>query len=600
MIANPQELKEVEELKLLSQKFPRSSILILDNLQDAQIVQALLHSDLNIQFIAEFAATNDFFNKLHLVQKERNLQKNKLEIKKSVSQKYKDLTAFNANLEKMVDENTFHLKQSHNEEKLKLKQERNLVQFILEMQKTLDFEEAFLQIRRQLKTFKKVFEIVVFQSDSTGSQMSYVQQRQVKTENWMQPLAELNEPLWLSTQDQLQLASWISRPINRVMRVPLTSSPHRSELWLELIGTDAESADLLKTAEEIFKISRMVFDRIYSDDSVALVSQRWLQIFDGLKEPVAIISDEYDLIRANAKFYKKEKSVKCYESFAGRTSPCEGCPLSQQYEQTSGPQQIQSQGKFYAVHSHAVGPRRFVHYYEDVTQSRTLYARLIQTEKLGALGALAGQVAHELNNPLSGIKSLSQILKAELDPEGQVYTDLNEVEKAATRCQNIIHQLLEFTKDEGVEAVDCSLDDIIEKTLPLLKVAMRSHRVNIQLQAREKKLKLEPQLIQQVIFNLVQNACQAMVNPGQISISTREEVGFIVFEIQDTGPGVPEEVQARLFEAFFTTKKVGSGTGLGLYLSKKIIERFHGQLTFHSNAYGTVFTGRLPFKESNK
>ena len=122
----------------------------------------------------------------------------------------------------------------------------------------------------------------------------------------------------------------------------------------------------------------------------------------------------------------------------------------------------------------------------------------------------------------------------------------------------------------------------------------------MRLNAKEQTLHVEPQLLQQVIFNLIQNACQAMPQAGTLQIVTRLDSDYVYFEVQDTGPGIPEEVKPRLFEAFFTTKPAGAGTGLGLYLSRKIVERFHGQLTFESNSKGTLFSARWPLRNLNQ
>ena len=477
------------------------------------------------------------------------------------------------------------------------KQERELAQFILEMQRTIAVDEIFIQLRKKVKTQKKIFEIYFYQKDESKSILLYFNQGRVKIQKIESLGDSMAEPAWLKNSQQMQLAQVFARPLNRVIRFPLAENVNTVEVWLEVIGTDSNIQEYVYPLMEIFKITKMVMDRVLSDEILSIESQRWINIFDALKEPVAVISNDFKIIRSNSKFQKRKSSAKCYEKFAGRQSPCEGCPLVVQMDSGSHKKQssqIQVDEQFYSVHSHAISESRFVHYYENVTAERTLYARLIQTEKLGALGALAGQVAHELNNPLSGIKNLSQVIKSDLNSEEQIYQDLSEVEKAASRCQNIIRQLLEFTKEEGLETSACRFDEIIQKTLPLLKTAMRLHRIHIDLQAGEALVMVEPQLIQQVVFNLVNNACQAMIQPGTLSIRSRCVDSIIEFDVEDTGPGIPENIQARLFEAFFTTKKVGTGTGLGLYLSQKILERFKGTLDFQTSPQGTQFVGRLP------
>jgi len=196
---------------------------------------------------------------------------------------------------------------------------------------------------------------------------------------------------------------------------------------------------------------------------------------------------------------------------------------------------------------------------------------------------LAGNIAHELNNPLTGLKSLAQVLRSEIKAESQIAQDLFEIEKAAGRCQKIIRNLLDFVYERSHQLSPVNLDELVERTLPFLKTALRMHRLQKDLRAPNFFVLAEPQLLQQVIFNLIHNACQAMQKPGSLTIRTelinQDQVRLWV---EDTGPGIEPHFIERIFEPFFTTKKEGSGTGLGLSLSKEIIERFHGQIGVES------------------
>jgi two-component system NtrC family sensor kinase len=106
---------------------------------------------------------------------------------------------------------------------------------------------------------------------------------------------------------------------------------------------------------------------------------------------------------------------------------------------------------------------------------------------------------------------------------------------------------------------------------------------------------VESQLMQQVIFNLVKNACQAIQDQGEVTVSSRGSQSWAVLEVKDTGCGIPEDLKERIFEPFFTTKAEGEGTGLGLSLSRDFVRRFGGELEFESDANrGSVFRVRLP------
>jgi signal transduction histidine kinase len=230
---------------------------------------------------------------------------------------------------------------------------------------------------------------------------------------------------------------------------------------------------------------------------------------------------------------------------------------------------------------------------------------MVQGEKMAAIGLLAGNIAHELNNPLTGIRSLAQVLLGELAekrpvPE-QLVEDMMEVEKAASRSQRIIENLLDFSRG-GTEQkqVRISLNEIVRRTLPMLKTSIREHRSEILLSDEEGMVRVEPHLMQQVVFNLVNNACQAMHDPGQITIRTEVIVDsasrrWCNLHVIDTGTGIPQEILESIFEPFFTTKERGKGTGLGLSMSKSVIEKFGGDIQVKSEVgVGTEFVVRLP------
>ncbi len=262
--------------------------------------------------------------------------------------------------------------------------------------------------------------------------------------------------------------------------------------------------------------------------------------------------------------------------------------------------QIQVGSRILEVHSYPIllegGGQitNVVNQYVDITQSRELYLRMLQSEKMGAIGLLAGHIAHELNNPLTGLRSLSQVLIA-TTPEGELKSDLQEIEKATARSQQIIRNLLDFSAEGEQARRLTTYDQIVEKTAPMLKAVMRIHRQEFDLETKDAFIEVEPHLLQQVFFNLVNNACQAMKDPGVLSVRSFVEGSKVVLQVEDSGPGIPEAIREKIFEPFFTTKKEGLGTGLGLSLTKKIVESFGGEIRLKSEiGKGSRFEVRLP------
>ena len=145
------------------------------------------------------------------------------------------------------------------------------------------------------------------------------------------------------------------------------------------------------------------------------------------------------------------------------------------------------------------------------------------------------------------------------------------------------------------------LNEIAKRTLPFLKSATGKFRSDIELSAEELPVKVEPHLLQQVIFNLVNNACQAMKDKGEISVRTHKEDAWAILEVRDTGPGIDHQLKDRIFEPFFTTKVEGEGTGLGLSLSRDFVRQFGGDLDFVSeHGQGTTFRVRLPLESRHE
>jgi signal transduction histidine kinase len=339
---------------------------------------------------------------------------------------------------------------------------------------------------------------------------------------------------------------------------------------------------------------------------------QWEQTFDGIKDPIAIVDVDYSVVRANRHFpvltrHGRIFETHCHRVFSETERPCSGCPVEFALK-TRQPQrgQIRRGDQYFDVYSYPIQlnhdsvTTNVINHYVDVTKARELNGRMIQNEKMAAIGHLAGHIAHELNNPLTGIRSLAQVLMAEVPKTGSLHDDILEVEKASERSQKIIENLLAFSRggtDQKQERI--ALNDIVRRTLPMLKTAMREHRSEVNLEANDAQVTVEPHLMQQVVFNLVNNACQAMPDIGSISLTTQVEYDsrgdWCVLKVSDTGTGIPQEIIDSIFEPFFTTKEQGRGTGLGLSMSRSVIEKFGGEIEVASTVgQGSTFIVRLP------
>ena len=223
--------------------------------------------------------------------------------------------------------------------------------------------------------------------------------------------------------------------------------------------------------------------------------------------------------------------------------------------------------------------------------------RIMQSEKMAALGQLAGGGAHEINNPMTVILGYTQVIEKRINEDSPLFGPVKSIEKAVDRCKNLIGSLLTFSRIEKKEPELADINSTVEQALALEEVHTRVKNIEIIREFGEglHKVMINRNQIQQVIINLCNNAADAMAEGGTITIKTRQTENMIEIDIRDTGSGMSEEVKKHIFEPFFTTKEVGKGTGLGLSLCYEIIQKHHGQISLESKVgEGTAFNIKLP------
>jgi len=230
--------------------------------------------------------------------------------------------------------------------------------------------------------------------------------------------------------------------------------------------------------------------------------------------------------------------------------------------------------------------------------------QVILTEKLASAGKLAAGVAHELNNPLTGILAFAEDLRAHAGPDDPRRADYDVIIHETRRCGNIVHDLLDFARQEAPERRETDLNQVIARAIALVEHQAAFHLVRfaLELDPRLPPVLADPGQIQQVFLNLITNAADAMQNGGTIAIATRAVEGPAVeASVADTGTGIPEAIRHRIFEPFFSTKRQNgssehqSGQGLGLAVSWSIVERHGGRISVESAVgRGTTFFVRFP------
>jgi signal transduction histidine kinase len=240
----------------------------------------------------------------------------------------------------------------------------------------------------------------------------------------------------------------------------------------------------------------------------------------------------------------------------------------------------------------------------DVTEQRLTQERLSQSERLAALGQLVSGVAHELNNPLTGILGFAQLLQDKpLDDDAR--RSVETIQSEAERAGKIIQDLLSFARrrEPVREAVD--VNELLSRVLNIRAYDLQSDGVNVELDLAGDLPAVDGDgdQLQQVFFNVLTNAVQAVrqtASPKRIAVETRRDGDNIRVRFSDSGPGIPAEALSRVFEPFFTTKEAGEGTGLGLSISYGIVKEHGGSITVgNAPSGGALVEIVLPVRTSS-
>jgi PAS domain S-box-containing protein len=235
----------------------------------------------------------------------------------------------------------------------------------------------------------------------------------------------------------------------------------------------------------------------------------------------------------------------------------------------------------------------------DITNEERLKEELIQSVKMATLGQLAAGVAHEINNPLTGILSFAENAQLDVGADDPVSRDLDLIIRETLRCRQIVRDLLDYSRISSPQTVNIQMEEIVDRALTMVskQVAFQDVEIIYHNNGPLPKVAMDPNQAQQVILNLLINAQEAMAAKGRIDIYTwaNEEAERIVVEVADNGCGIAEENLEKIFAPFYSSKGA-QGNGLGLSVVQRIIEAHQGEISVESAlGEGTRFRLDIPW-----
>jgi two-component system, NtrC family, sensor kinase len=336
-------------------------------------------------------------------------------------------------------------------------------------------------------------------------------------------------------------------------------------------------------------------------------------VFDGITDLVILLDRNYRIKMVNKAYLNKYQieledvlNLHCFEAHSGDKTSCPNCDMEKVIK-TGKPSISETKcgtGQVYLVNFYPILNDRgevesVIRYARDITNQKKVEQKIQQTEKLVSAGKLAAGVAHEINNPLGIILCYTDLLKRQLADFPQGLKDLSIIEKQTLNCKRIVTDLLHFSRGQKSEKIFSSLNRAIEDVIQIFKHQLKKQKISYDLD-------LDPHLplvnfnedsIKQVFVNLIMNSSQAIDGGGKILISSRyiqkEDMARLTF--WDSGTGLKPENRNKIFDPFFSTKKTGESTGLGLSVSYGIIQDHGGDISVKSSpGEWTEFMVHLP------
>ncbi|MBI5642060.1 MAG: response regulator [Deltaproteobacteria bacterium] len=463
-----------------------------------------------------------------------------------------------------------------------------------------EFARGDLQVRVNVDSVETRDELRML-ARAFNSMMDGVSKREEEKERYLREIEEKNRE-FIELNEELKITNE-SLEVAYEETQSQTEELHAINEELKLLNEDLDRKNI-----ELQRANRIITQE---EEEIKSAKEKLRFIYDSITDYILLVDYGHRVLEANRHFMDKFRisesaltGEKIYK-ILGMEQP-RNCPIKKSIHMLTPveAEMTTQDGKVFTWHIYPSvneneDPKRAVVYIKDITEQRMMTNKLMQTDKLSSLGELVSGVAHELNNPLTGIMCFSELLLDDKFPD-DVKSKLKKINDASHRCKKIIDNLLTFARWKRPERKYEDINKVIKESIDLRGYQLKVDNIDLEVDLDESipPTMLDDDQIHQVFLNLINNARDAIKEKGErgkIRISSRHCEGKIIVKFEDTGKGMSDEIANKIFDPFFTTKGVGKGTGLGLSISYGIINE-HGGTIYASSTLGmgTVFVVELP------
>lgn len=340
----------------------------------------------------------------------------------------------------------------------------------------------------------------------------------------------------------------------------------------------------------------------------------WQNTFDSIPDMICILNKDRRITRANKAFsirmnvsFNTLTGMRCHEILHRAKTPPPGCrfadviangqPARRESELRIG--DIVYSSSLYPFRDASGALQGLVHIFRDITEQKAVKNRLIQSEKMAAIGTLAAELAHEINNPLDYISNYLYLLSDSLPRDFTKRDYIAKIEAGIDNLAALTRDLLDFSRPQLDAFVPLDIHRVIDDSLAFSEDQLVRTGITIIKSYRCENCTVmgSERMLRQVLLNMILNASDAMPEGGLLTLRTRSEEDLLILDIEDSGVGIPAVFAPKIFEPFFTTKKASDnrGTGLGLTICYNIIQAHNGEIHVESAEHkGARFVVSLP------